>query len=167
MKRLFMVLVIMGLTVCLVPPAFCEDEKYDYDKDYGYHMMRPGYGWGSGHMMDMGPQGRGMHGWGLGHRPRAWWSMKPEQREKWKKMRATYLMETLELRKQLSAKQVELKTLWAQPNLDESKVKKLSDEVAEIRAELLKKRDKYLMQCRQEFGDQGWTCPGAGGNLGM
>jgi len=156
MKRFFVVLMIMGLTMCLVPQvAFC-------DEDYGYNMMGPGYGWGTGHMMDMGPQYRGMHGWGWGNRTSAWPSMKPEQQEKWEKMRATYLMDTLELRKQQTVKQLELKTLWAQPKVDESKVKKLSDEVAEIHAQLLKKSDKYLIQCRQEFGDQDWTCPGAG-----
>ena len=24
------------------------------------------------------------------------------------------------------------------------------------------KHDQYLTQCRQEFGDRGWACPGGG-----
>jgi Spy/CpxP family protein refolding chaperone len=86
--------------------------------------------------------------------------MKPEQREKWERMRSEFQMETLEIRKQLAVKQMELETLWAQPNVDPTKVEKLSREVAELEAELAKKRDKHLLQCRKEFGNQGWACPG-------
>jgi zinc resistance-associated protein len=75
-------------------------------------------------------------------------------------MQATHLKDTLELRKQLAAKQMELQTLWAQPNVDQAAVEKLSNEVAEVRAQLWKKRDQYLMQCRKALGAQGWCCPG-------
>ncbi|MGB5986618.1 MAG: hypothetical protein WBG37_15035 [Desulfobacterales bacterium] len=32
----------------------------------------------------------------------------------------------------------------------------------ELRAELDQMHDEFLLQCRQEFGDQGWACPGGG-----
>jgi len=165
MKRLLMLLVVLGFAVSVATPAFCnKQQEYSPGYGYGYHMMGPGYGMGSGHMMGYGSRGWGMHGpgWGWDQGPRGWSSMKPEQQEKWGKMRSVYLMDTLKLRKELVAKQTEIQTLWAQPNVDRTKVQKLSNEVAELQAELLKKRDKYLLQCRQEFGDQGWQCPGKG-----
>ena len=69
-------------------------------------------------------------------------------------------METLELRKQIVTKKMELGTLWDQPDVDREKVEKLSAELADLQAELEKKQDKYLLQCRKEFGDKGWACPG-------
>jgi Spy/CpxP family protein refolding chaperone len=135
---------------------------YDQGCDWG-----SGHGWGGGHMMGSG-YGSGLHGgghmmgrgWERGHGPRDWKSMEPEQREKWKKMRSQYQMETLELRKQLVTKKMELETLWNQPDVDQKKVEKLSDEVAELQAEFGKKHDKFLLQCRKNFGDKGWSCPG-------
>lgn len=157
MRRLSMILIVLALGLTMTSVAFCDDQE-----DYGTgHMMGPGFGWGSGymmgpghHMMDYGHRGWGMHGHG-------WQSMKPEDREKWEKMRREHLKDTLELRKQLATKQLELETLWAQPDVDQKKVEQLSNEVAELRAELGRKRDKYLMQCRHNFGDQGWACPGS------
>lgn len=161
MKRLFMAFIVLGLALILAGVGFGDNQE-----DYGPgHMMGPGYGWGSGHMMGPG------YGWGGGHhmmddghrgwgmRGPGWQSMKPEQREKWEKMRTDHLKDTLELRKQLITKQMELQTLWAQPDVDRKKVEKFSNEVAELRAKLWKKRDQYLIQCRQEFRDQDWACP--------
>ena len=152
MKKSFVMLVIVGLAVTLAVPAFCGEQKgYSHEEDFGCQMMGPHHGMGQGHG----------HGKGHGYmRPRAWQSMKPEQQEKCEKMQAAHLKDTLELRKQLAAKQVELRTQWAQPNVDQAAVEKLSSEVAELRTQLWKKRDQYLMQCRKELGDQGWCCPG-------
>jgi Spy/CpxP family protein refolding chaperone len=86
--------------------------------------------------------------------------MTPEHWGKWEKVWSSYQMHTLELRKQLAAKQMELQTLWAQPDVDSVKVGTLSKEVAELQAELQKKHYQYLLRCRKEFGDQGWACPG-------
>ena len=60
----------------------------------------------------------------------------------------------------LPAKRVELRTLWAQPDMDRDRIDKLSNEVTMLQAELLKKRNQHLLQCRQKFGGQGWDCPG-------
>ena len=144
MKRLLVLFVVLGLAIMLAAPAFCQqEEEYSSQEDYGCQMMGPHHGMGHGYM-----------------RPRTWQSMKPEQQEKCEKMKAAHLKDTLELRKQLAAKRVELRTLWAQPNVDQAAVEKLSNEVAELRTQLWKKRDQYLMQCRKELGDQGWSCPG-------
>lgn len=163
MKRLLVMLLVLGLAVTLAAPAICAEEKEPGRDKYGYGMKGPGRGMGSGCMTDDDPWGCGMHGRGHGYmKPHGWQSMKPEQREKCEKMRAAHLMDTLELRKQLAAKRIELKTMWAQPNVDEEKVEKLASGVTELETELMKKRDKYLMQCRRELGDQGWSCPGGG-----
>ncbi|MCJ7617902.1 MAG: periplasmic heavy metal sensor [Desulfobacterales bacterium] len=155
MKKFIMVVFIIGLAVFMASYAFCEEkEEPAGDYGYGYHMMGPGYGMG-GHMKD-----EDMHRSGYGNKPRAWKSMKPEQREKWQKMRAAYMMDTIDLRMKLAAKRVELRTLWAQPEIDKDRINKLSNEVAELQAQLSKKRNQQLMQCRQQFGDQDWDCPG-------
>jgi Spy/CpxP family protein refolding chaperone len=166
MRRLFLALIVLGVAATLAGAAFCNAQE-DYGRghmmgsgcDWGSgnmmgqgHMMGPGY-MGRGHMMDYGRRGCGMHGRG---RP----SLKPEDRGKWDKMRAAHLKDTLELRKKLATKQIELETLWAQPNVDTKKVEKLSDEVGELRRRLWTKRDQHQLQCRKQFGDQDWTCPG-------
>jgi Spy/CpxP family protein refolding chaperone len=176
MKKFLLTTVVLLLALSVASFAFSgEEEKSRYGRGYGYGCETgPGYGWGGSHMM--GPSyGYGMHrgergmhgrgsmipsGWKRGHGPRDWQSMKPEQREQWAKMRSKYQMETLDLRKQLVTKQLELETLWDQPDVDQKKIEKLSDEVAELQAELGKKHDKYLVQCRKDFGDKGWSCPG-------
>lgn len=60
----------------------------------------------------------------------------------------------------LSGDVVKLETLWDQKNPDPEKVKALSNRISELRGELDRKQDDYLTQCRQEFGDRGWSCPG-------
>lgn len=171
-------LLMFGLSVVMLAMAstgFC-DERERSERCYGYgwgpgHMMGPGYGQGGGHMMGpgygrgggqmMGPgYGSGMHGRGWGPSSRGWKSMTPEQQEKVDKLRSSFQKETLELRQQLATKQMELETLWAQPDVDQAKIEKLSDEVANVQSKLWKKRNKYLVQCRKEFGDLGWACPG-------
>jgi Spy/CpxP family protein refolding chaperone len=98
-----------------------------------------------------------------GYGPGDWESLEPEQREQWQEMRSKYQMETLELRQQLATNQMELETLWDQPDVNQEKVEELSDEVAELQAKLQKKQDKYLLQCRKQFGEKGWSCPGGWG----
>jgi hypothetical protein len=176
MMKYWLVIGMLISGLVFVSPGFCEEpQEGTYGRGYGYGCdWGPGYGWGGGKMMGPGydssmhGRGWGMHrgghmmgrGMGKWHGPRDWQSMEPEQREKWENMRSNYQMETLELRKQLATKQIELETLWDQPNVDHKKIEKLSDEVAELKAELGKKRDKYLLRCRKDFGDKGWSCPG-------
>ena len=159
MKNFLMVFVVIGLALFMASHAFCGEKKDSAnDYGYGYHMMGPGYGMGMGYGYMMGEGSMQRRGWG--NKSRAWKSMKPEQREKWQKMRAVHMMDTLDLRMKLAAKRVELRILWAQPKIDKDRINKLSNEVAELQAKLSKKRNQHLLQCRQEFGDQGWDCPG-------
>lgn len=126
--------------------------------DYDHHMGRGGMHGYDGHM------GRGMRGYGHGMAPdsQGWQHMSPEQREQWRQARSQFMQDTLPLRQELSAKQMELEVVWDQKNPDPEKVKALSDRIAELRSKLDQKHDKYLTQCRQEFGDRGWACPGGG-----
>ena len=162
MKKLLLVLMILGLAVFLAVPALCGEAKESGGDDtHGYGMMKRSHGMGRGPMMGGDPPGCGMHGQCRCYmKPKAWHLLKPEQQEKCKKMRAAHQMETLELRQQLAVKRIELKTLWKQPKIDQARIEKLSDEIADLSAELSKKRDKYLLKCRQEMGDLGWCCPG-------
>lgn len=162
MKRLLFVLMVLGLSMCLTSPAFCEEAKQSGGDDtHGYGMMGHGRGMGQGRMMDDARHGCGMRGMGRHYmRPRAWESMKPEQRKKFEKMRAAHMMDTLELRKKMAVKRIELKTLWKQPKVDNARIEKLSAEITGLSAELSKKRDKHLLKCRQDLGDLGWDCPG-------
>lgn len=178
MKKLLLTTAALAwaLTLAMAFPAFCdepdvpEESRYGQGQGYGRGYDRgPGSGWEGGYMMGHGymhGQGWDMHGRGRmmdydwKHHGRRWQSMKPEQREKWQKIRSKHQLETLELRQQLATKQMELETLWAQPDVDQKKVEKLSEEVADLQAQLSKKRDKYLLECRKEFDDQDWACPG-------
>ena len=133
----------------------------------GAGMMGPGSGYhgrGPGMMQYDGGMGRGMGGYGRGMGPdqQGWQDMPIEQQEQWRQMRSKFMQETLPLRQELSAKQMELETLWDQKNPDPEKVKALSDRITELRSNLDRKHDEYLTQCRQAFGDRGWTCPGGG-----
>ena len=129
-----------------------------------------GYGMGSGMMGPSGGYGRGMmgpgggagYGSGTGPNYQGWQSMSPEDRQAWKQMYHQFRLDTLELRKKLVATQLELETFWASPNPGHDKVHALADEVAAQQAELAKKRNQLLVNCRQKFGDRGWSCPGAG-----
>ncbi len=162
MKRHLFVLIVLGLVACLAGPAFCEEAKQSGgDGTYGYGMMGYGHSMNRGYMMDDTNRGWGMRGHGRHYtRPQAWKSMKPEQKKKFEKIQAAHLMDTMELRKKLAANRIELKTLWAQPEVNQTRIEKLSDEIAKLSAELSKKRDKHLMRCRKELGDLDWDCPG-------
>ncbi len=157
-KKLRMLIMVVGLALGVVAAGFCagpEDNGSEEDYDCGRYR---------GHGMQYHHGGRGGHACGggvrMGPSRHGWESMKPEQREQWQKMHRAFQMETLELRKQLASKRVELETLWAQPNADKPSVEKLSEEVSQLEGEFAKKRSKYLLQCRQGFGDKGWACPG-------
>jgi len=71
--------------------------------------------------------------------------MPRENQEKLSEMRMNYLKATLELRKELVAKQLEITMHWAQANVDSAKVEELSIAVAKL---------------QEELGGSDWTCPG-------
>lgn len=54
--------------------------------------------------------------------------------------RAKFMKDTLELRQKMAAKGMELKTLYAQPNPDQAKIKALALEMVDLRSAIAKKR---------------------------
>ena len=124
----------------------------------GYYGHGPGMMRGNDHHM-------GGRMWGYGHGmspgPQGWQTMPQEQREQWQQIRADFMQETLSLRQELNAKQMEIETLWEQKDPDLERIKALSDQIAKLHTALDQKHDAYLTQCRQKFGDRGWACPGS------
>jgi hypothetical protein len=170
MKKLFALLPLtLALLAMIAAPALAAEPQGQpgtrtqverYGAPY-YHGMGPGGGYGF-HGRGMGPgmmMGRPDF---LGPDYRGWQQMSEDERKDLMKRRAMFLAETVDLRKQLASKSVELRTEWAQPDPDSQKMQKLSGEVADLKAELSKKRDKYLLSCRGAYGDRGWVCPGGG-----
>jgi Spy/CpxP family protein refolding chaperone len=179
MRKVILSLMVVGMILTLAAFAWAEqgeqEQSQHYDHSYGemgpggaydmggYGMMGPGM---MGHrgMMDYG--GRSMwwpymmhHGWGMGPIPRGWSQMSPEQRKEWTQMRRKFSKDTLLLRKQIVNKRMELRDLWEDENPDTDKVRALSGEIADLQAKLIKQRNEFLLQCREKFGDRGWSCP--------
>lgn len=146
-----------------------------YGPGQGYGMMGPGpgYGMGSGMMYGQGRGGygmggRGAYGMGPGYgrggygMGQAWQSMSPQDRQEFQKMFQEHRQKTLKLRQEFVTRHMELETLWAQPNPDQKRIRELSKDLSEIQGKLAQDRDEFLLQCRQKFGDKGWSCPGGG-----
>lgn len=108
-----------------------------------------GPGWGRG--MGMGP---GYYGQGS--------QLTAEQAQQLDKARAEFLAQTQDLRKQMAAKAIELRTLTAQPGYDQAKAQALADELADLRAQMVKARNAFAAAHPelQGFG------PGAGRGFG-
>lgn len=87
--------------------------------------------------------GRG-GGFGPGNGPGWMQSMTPEQQAKLSTARAAYLKDTLELRKQMMLKGMELRTLNADPKANKAKVLKLANELVDLRAQIAKKRNQHF-----------------------
>jgi Spy/CpxP family protein refolding chaperone len=118
-----------------------------------------------GGMMGGGAMGQG-YGQGPGANYGGWNQMSPDQQREWAQMRTKFWKDTLSLRQKLANKQMELHVLWGEDNPDPDKAKDLSDEISDLQAQLFKKRNEFLIQCRDKFGDRGWSCPGGGYGMG-
>jgi len=136
-------LIVLGLAVFLTTPALCQGPGKDIGQDADFRMDCTGPSAARDYM-----------------KSDAWEALTPEQREKWSKHWGDYLSGTLALRQQFAAKRLELQTAWAQAKIDDSKIKGLCGQMAELYSERMKKRTEYLLECRREFGDLGWVCPG-------
>ncbi len=97
---------------------------------------------------------------GMGPCRQGWQQLSPQQQVKWRMLRATFMRDSLLLRQQLNSKQLEIYTLWVQQKPDMEKVKALANQITDLRTKLQQDHNDYLIRCRQEFGDLGWTCPG-------
>ena len=158
MRKLIVTIAVLGLAVAWSTTVICEDkEEAGQQKEYipGWQESRMmGYDWGPGYMMEYGYTRRPDYSV-----PGPLLSLKPEDREKWEKMWAAYLLQTMETRKQIAVKRIELETLWAQEDIDREKVEKLSGELSELYAKRMKACDNYVMNARRQFGKLGWACP--------
>lgn len=154
MNKLRVILLTSCLIMAFGGPAYCHGlEEIESEFSYGFRWEVNGvmrHALGSSYLQ--GP------GWDLN--TRGWFSMPRENQERLSEMRMNYQKATLELRKQLVAKQLEITTLWAQTNVDRPKIEALSVAVAKLQEELGRKRDQHLLRCRQELGGSDWACPG-------
>jgi len=165
MRANHLILAIMLLALAVTPAMAGNDPgstgAAPYSDSYGPGMMGPGYGGMMGHGYGM------MHGYGrgwgmMGPGYHGWQGMSQADRERWASMRSQFIKETLPIRQKMGSIYMELETEWNQANPDMKKVRKLSDQLSDLRSELDKKRNEFLSQCRESFGDRGWSCPGAG-----
>jgi hypothetical protein len=91
------------------------------------------------------PQGKG-YGRGPGFQ-----QMTPEQQaefqknyQEWQKAHAAFLQDTVELRKQLADKRIELRALTSQPEFDRTKANVMAKEMIQLRAKLAEKRIDHM-----------------------
>ena len=148
--------VALALVLGLALAVWAEEGQVGQPAGPGYGMMGPG---GGGQGMGPGMMGPGVGGYGMGpaYDPQG---LKPEQRQALQRKWNQYQMDSLALRQQIVVKRMEMETLWNQPQVDQARLRALSAELAGLDAQLAQKRDQFLLDCRQEFGDQGWQCPG-------
>jgi len=174
MKRVLILTIVLGIAMAFTSLLWAQSqaEQPDYGRGYNRPWSGTGPGWGMGpHMMGPG-QGRGMGpgmmggSWGMGPHHRAWSQMTPEQRREWSQMRSKFSKDTLQLRQKLVNKQMELQDLWDEEKPDLEKIQSVSDEIANLKFQLEKKSNQFIIQCRNKFGGEGWMCPGMGWGAG-
>ncbi|KIX12074.1 periplasmic heavy metal sensor [Dethiosulfatarculus sandiegensis] len=92
---------------------------------------------------------RGM-GYGQGQGP-GFQQMTPEQRaefqknaEEWQKAHAAFLQDTVELRKQLADKRIEMRALTSQPGFDRAQAVAMAKEMIQLRGKLAEKRVDHM-----------------------
>ncbi|MBU1276817.1 MAG: periplasmic heavy metal sensor [Proteobacteria bacterium] len=120
MKKLMVILGSMALVATMAVGAWA-----------GPWGQGPGYGPGNCPGYAAGSGG------GPGYGPGA--NMSKEDYEKFQANRAAFMKDTLQLRQSLATKRVELRTLYAQPDADQAKIKALNNELIDLRAQLAKK----------------------------
>lgn len=102
----------------------------------------------------------GMKGYGY---PGSWygdgWNLSAEQREKLHALEERFHQDTVQLRRQLYQKGLDLQALWADPKTDPEKIKAKQSEVFELQRELREKALEHRLAMRevlpQEYFGQG------------
>jgi zinc resistance-associated protein len=127
----------------------------------------PGQGYGPGNCPGYAAGGPG-GGPGYGPGP----NMTKEQYEQFQAKRAAFLLDTLALRQTMAAKRIELRTLYAQPNVDQATIQKLRGELIDMGSQLAKKANDAGLPGmgfgRGGFGRGGYHHGGYGhGGYGM
>ncbi len=89
--------------------------------------------------------------------------LSPEQREKIQAQEKKFYEETIELRRELYQKRLELQGLWADPKSDAEKIKAKQREVSAIQQKLEEKALEYGLAMR-EIAPEGYFCGGPGGH---
>lgn len=120
MKKLTVILGSMALVATMAVGAWAG--PWGQGPGYGPGNC-PGYAAGSG----------GGPGYGPGP------NMSKEDYEEFQAKHAAFMKDTLQLRQSLATKRVELRTLYAQPDADQAKIKALNNELIDLRAQLAKK----------------------------
>lgn len=164
MKRVLILTIVLGIAMAFTSLLWAQSQGEPPDYGRGYYPWSdkgPGWGMGPGHGRGMGPGMMG-GGWGMGPHHRAWSQMTPEQRRAWSQMRSKFSKDTLQLRQKLVNKQMELQDLWDEEKPDLEKIQSVSDEIANLKFQLEKKRNQFLIQCRSKFSGEGWMCPNMG-----
>lgn len=138
-----------------------QQQRYDQQQSdvrpYGVTYSDRGWSARSGERDMRRREGMGM---GMGMDREAYSRMDPEQREMYRQASTKFLRETLDTRKELAAKKVELRTLWNIPDADQERIKELSNEIADLRNRLEKRRADLAISNREKFGtDKGFNCP--------
>jgi len=105
-------------------------------------------GWGRGAGMGYGPcmQGYGQTGPGAGA---PGLNLTAEQNQKISALQENFFKETVPLRNELMAKQLELRSLWAQTNPDQEKILAKQKEINTLRAQLQEKGTKNRLEMRK------------------
>ncbi len=134
-----------------------------------------GQGYGPGYGMGPCGVGPGGPGYGPGPGPRGAWgpalNLTAEQNQKMQALREQHLREVIPLRNEMQVKQLELRTLWAQPNPDEGKILAKQKEISALRAQLQEKGTKNRLEMRKNLTPEqqaqlGAYGPGAGMGYG-
>ncbi len=109
--------------------------------------MAQGLGKGPGMGMGYGPHSGGPSFAG----PGLWgaFNLTPEQVEKMKALRKSFLEQVLPLRNELKSKKFELKALWVQRNPDEGKILAKQKEINALKAQLQEKVTKNRLEMRK------------------
>jgi Spy/CpxP family protein refolding chaperone len=131
--------------------------------------MAQGWGRGPGMGMGYGPcsSGYGPQGFGPGT-PMAGLNLTPEQNQKMNAMREGFFKETIPLRNDLMAKQLEMRTLWSQTTPDQEKILAKQKEINALRAQMQEKATKHRLEMRQILTpDQQAKLQDFPGGLGM
>ena len=101
-----------------------------------------------------GPQGQG---YGRQGQRGAYAQITDQQRAEIQKARTDFLNATVDIRKKMAEKRVEMRTLMAQPKVDQAKFKALAFEMIDLRSQLAKARVEHLGAYAKYMG------PGFGG----
>lgn len=111
-----------------------------------------GPGPGPGHSMGYGPRGFGPGDWGPGMGPGKWapgLNLTAEQVQKMNSLRESHFKETLPLRNEIMTKELELRTLWSQPNPDQDKILAKQREINHLRAQIQEKSIRHRLEMRK------------------